>query len=448
MDRGYLLSPPWLAAFVLGLPLILLASIAAADNAPFRPEIGKFPPLEESLSYRGELVFVDHANRRGSIRVQGEGTYFRNAPHPFAMLPYGIVRYHGAPADLRDIPLGTVLHVRAFLPPDPKTSVVPVLPVDSRKRTSGYSGAGIYPAENYVLLLEDEPSYCLRENKVWKLREVNIKDNAGMIVASREPSPSVGFQPAQVDTKSTELEAAEETASGSQRDESMTFDAATRIWRGRESLAVEDLVAEGIWPTEGKKSLDGQAVMLGITWKPTPDGIFTRFHISDIWLDESAMQRAARSQTETHKAFIRSRWMPASVNAVEYGRFGRATVTATLFGGMDESLYADFKKGVPAMMNGVESTLKHNGGSYGPAHMASRGSILEVMKTAEETPLGSSGIQIRFETDLIIEGIRPGRIVRVRPANWPHVNLPREEFIGDGSNPEGRFPTPAIFPKY
>ena len=61
-------------------------------------------------------------------------------------------------------------------------------------------------------------------------------------------------------------------------------------------------------------------------------------------------------------------------------------------------------------------------------------------KTDGKAPLGSSGIQIRFETDLIIEGIRPG--------NWPQVNLPREEFVGDGSNPEARFPTPAIFPKY
>ena len=99
----------------------------------FRPEAGKFPPLEKALSYRGELIFVDHANRRGSIRVQGSGMFFRNDPHPFAMLPYGIVRYHGAPADLRDIPLGTVMHVHAFLPLDPKTSAVPVLPVDSKK---------------------------------------------------------------------------------------------------------------------------------------------------------------------------------------------------------------------------------------------------------------------------------------------------------------------------
>lgn len=415
----------WAATLYLGMALP--AYHANAEDEPFRPVAGKFPPLEESLSYRGELVFVDHANRRGSVRVEGEGTYFRNAPHPFAMLPYGIIRYHGAPADLRDIPLNAVLHVRAFLPPDPQTSAVPVLSVDSRKKNSGYSGAGIYPAENHVLLLEDEPSYCLRNKKVWKLKELDIKNKAGMIVAS------------------CELKVGEDSKASV---DSMTFDAATRIWRGRECLGVEDLVEEGIWPANGKKDLDGQAVLLGITWKPTPSGVFTRFHISDIWLDDIAMQRAAHKQSETHKAFIRSRWMPAWVDAIDYGNFGRATVTATLFGGMDKSLYADFKKDVSAMMNGVENTLKHTGGNYGPAHMASRGSILEVIKTDGQAPLGSSGIQIRFETDLIIEGIRPSRVVRVCPANWPQVNLPREEFIGDGSNPEDRFPTPAFFPKY
>jgi hypothetical protein len=415
--------------FVLGSSFLVLGwCVASAAEEPFRPEAGKFPPLEQAHSYRGELVFVDHANRRGSIRVQGSGMFFRNDPHPFAMLPYGIVRYHGAPADLRDIPLGTVLHVRAFLPPDPKISAVPVLPVNSKKMDGNHNrGAGIAPAENHVLLLEDEPSRCQREGVVWKLKEVDLKNHAGMIIASREPKQGG-------DSKATE--------------EKMTFDAATRVWRGRECLRIEELIAEGAWPAEGKKSLGSQAVLLGLTWKPTPDGIFTRFHISDIWLDDAAMQRAAHNQSETHKAFIRSRWMPAWIDAVEYGKFGRATVTATLFGGMDDSLYADFKKGSPAMMNAVENTLKHTHGAYGPAHMASRGSLLDVIKTPGDAPLGSSGIQILFETDLIIEGIRPGRTVRVRPGSWPQVQVPREEYLNDGANLEERFPTPAIFPKY
>ena len=415
--------------FVLGSSLLLLAGCAAnAADELFRPEAGKFPALEAAHSYRGELVFVDHANRRGSLRVQGSGMFFRNDPHPFALLPYGIVRYHGAPADLRDIPLGTVIHVRAFLPPDPKISAVPVLPVNSKKLDGNHNrGAGTAPAENHVLLLEDEPSRCQREGVVWKLKEVDLKNHAGMVTASLEPKQGVG---------------------GKATEEKLTFDAATRIWRGRECLGIEDLIAEGAWPAEGKKSLGGQAVLLGFTWKPTPDGIFTRFHISDIWLDDAAMQRAAHNQSETHKAFIRSRWMPAWIDAVEYGKFGRATVTATLFGGMDDSLYADFSKGSSAMMNAVENTLKHTHGAYGPAHMASRGSILEVIKKPGDAPLGSSGIQIRFETDLIIEGIRPGRTVRVRPSSWPQVQVPREEYLNDGSNLEERFPTPAIFPKY
>ena len=418
--RMFLVLGPWF--LVVGL----FASATAEE--PFRPEAGKFPSLEKAHSYRGELVFVDHANRRGSIRVQGAGMFFRNDPHPFAMLPYGIVRYHGAPADLRDIPLGTVLHVQAFLPPDPKISAVPVLPVDNKKTDGNHNrGAGIFPAENHVLLLEDEPSYCQREGMVWKLKEVDLKNNEGMIVASREPK---------------------EGNNGKASEETMTFDAATHIWRGRECLGIEDLIAEGLWPASGKKPLGGQAVLLGITWKPTPDGVFTRFHISDIWLDDAARQRAAHNQTETHKAFIRSRWMPAWVDAVEYGKFGRAKVTATLFGGMDESLYADFKKDVPALMNAVENTLKHTHGAYGPAHMASRGSILEATKTDGVVPLGSSDLQICFETDLIIEGLRPGRVVRVRPASWPPVQVPREEYLNDGSNVEERFPTPAIFPKY
>ncbi len=388
---------------------------AKIQDQPYRPDAGKFPLSEKAHSYRGVLAFVDHANRRGSLRVETPGEFFRNAPHPFAMLPYGMVRFHGAPADLRDIPLGTVLHVRAFLPPDPKTSSVPVFGKGNPER----------PAENHALLVEDESSFCVREGKVWKLKEVDVQGNQGTISATRESK--AGGEKADVET--------------------LTLNAATRFWRGRECLSLDDLISEGVWPANGKKSLDGQAVQLGLTWEPTPGGVFLRYHVSDIWLDDAVMQRAIKNQTEVHKTLIRTRWMPASIDAVEYGKFGRATVTATLFGGMDESLYADFKKDAPAQMNSVENTLRHTHGAYGPAHMASAGTILAVTKAEGTPPLGSSGIQIRFETDLIIEGIRPGRVVRVRPRSWPQVNVPREEYLNDG-DVENRFPSPAIFPKY
>jgi hypothetical protein len=409
-----------LAGLFLGL--VLVATPASAEE-PYRPVAGKFPDLEKAHTYRGELVFVDHVNRRGSLRVLGVGVFRRNDPHPFAMLPYGMIRYHGAPADLRDIPLGTILHVTAYLPPDPKLSSVPVLPVDSKDRDANhYRGIGVFPAENHVLLLEDEPSYCQRTGMAWKLKGLDLAKPPGPILATLEPKQG---------------------GDGKAAEQKLTFDQATRIWRGREALSVADLIAEG------KKSFDGQSLQLGLTWKPCPDGIFLRLHISDIWLDDAAMQRSAQNQAETHKAFIRSRWMPAWVDSVEYGKFGRAKVTVTLFGGMDPALYADFQKANTARINAAENTLKHAGGHYGPAHMASKGPITDVIKLPGTAPMGSSGIQVVMETDLIIEGIRPGKVVRIHPGPWAAVDLPREEYLGDGEfRLEDRFPTPAIFPKY
>jgi hypothetical protein len=357
----------------------------------------------------GEVVFVDHANRRGSLRVPVEDAFFTQGARPFAMLPYGMVRYQGAPADLRDIPIGTVLHGRFYLPPDPKLSPVPKV-----------------NEANHAILLEDEPSFCMREGKVWKLTQIEMKGDEGMILARR---------------------VAKHGGEGEGAEEKFTVDDTTRFWRGREKLGLDELIDEGLWPANGKKLLDGQAVLLGLTWQPMNDfwkGAFNGFHVSDIWLDDIAMQRATEFQIRVHKEFIQGRWMPGWVDQVEYGKFGEATVTATLFGGMDPSLYADFKQGGQAQVGGATMALKHEHGAYSHAHMAIRGPVLNVTQMDGEPPLGSSGIQIQVKVDLVLEAFRPGRIVRIRPMNWPADGLPREEWIPDGSVGE-RFPTPDIF---
>ena len=414
---------------IAALPIVLFSFAAKVPGKPatFRPEAGKFPTMEKAHSYKGELTFVDHANRRGSIRIDGDGRFRFAAPSPFALLPYGLVRYHGSPADLRDIPLGTVMYAKAFLPPDPKISSVPVLPTDNRLKKYGNAGTGVAPAENHVYLLEDEPSHCKRLGLVWKLQEVELKRTAGTIIARKEPLAGKG----QVHV------------------ETFSVDATTRFWREKEHLHLSDLIEEKVLPENGVQSLNDQSVLLGISWKPTPGDVFKRFHISDVWLDELAVERAAQIQNETHKAFIKSRWMPGWVDQVEYGKFGQAKVTVTLFGGMEGSLYADFKKGQKAMLASSENTLKHwAGGTAGTAQMASKGILLEVSKTQKRFPLGSSGIQVSLETNLVTEGFRPGKVIRIRPENWPLLEVPREEYIHHNRDGiEKRFPTPDIFPK-
>jgi hypothetical protein len=353
-----------------------------------------------------------------AIRFKGGELFHSTAPQPFALLPYGIVRYHGAPADLRDIPLGTMLHGRFYLPPDPKWSVVPEV------QRAGPTN----PAENHAVLLEDEVSYCLREGKVWKLQEIEIRDQRGIVSANRQAKDGEG------DKESTQ---------------ELSIDPATRIWRGRELLSIEDLIAEGVLPAEGKVSLSEQDVYLGISWKPAGTWerrVGNRKHISDIWLDELAIQRATEHQIKEHRELIRSRWMPGRVDAIEYGNFGEATITLTLFGGMDLGLYADFKQGGQAQIAASDRQLKHADGWVGHSHMAIRGPLLEVTKHDGNTPLGSSGIQVRIKVDLALEGFRPGNIVRIRPMNWPDDAVPREEYTG--GREEERFPSPDIFPNY
>ena len=421
-----------LAAFIATTSVFALNAFAQTSGAeskkpdqeaaPFRPELGTFAPLEKAHPFRGELVFVDHVNRRGSLRVTGGSeVFFQHRPQPFALLPYGVVRFQNAPADLRNIPLGTLLHASGFLPPDPANSAVPLVQKPTIEQ----------PAENHLLLLEDEPSHCIRVGKAWRLKEVDVQKHLTKLVATLEPR---------------------ETRDASAPEQTLTLDEGTRIWRGRECLALRDMIANGSWPAEGKRSLDGQRVQLGLSWLPAgtwENRVENQFHITDIWLDDESMQRSSDHQTGLHKSLIRTRLMPAYVDAVEYGKFGRATATLTLFGGMDSSLYADFKAGEQGVIVSAENTLKPWSSIVSSSHIGSKGTILSVGKSTRPSSLGNSGIQVRLETDLIIEGIRPGKIVRIRPASWPHVSAPREEYLMDPRiDSDDRHPSPAIFPKY
>ena len=152
------------------------------------------------------------------------------------------------------------------------------------------------------------------------------------------------------------------------------------------------------------------------------------------------MNVAANRQRGQHMRHIRMRWMPARVDAVEHDQFGKAMITATLFGGMDESLYADFKPDTDAKMAAAEDTLR----TWWPDHDGMDGKMLEMNKSDGKLPFGSSGIQLQFQVPLVLEGFRPGRTVRIRPHSWPNVKPPIEELVGDFQD---RWPSPDIFKK-
>ena len=389
--------------WIVALNLLGLHQLTADE--PYRPPIDGFANPAMAKSYRGELVFVDHVNRRGSLRLHIDGHFQEGKLHHFAMLPYGRISYRGAPAELKDIPLGTILYGRFYHAPDPKISTVPI------SKGSDVTA----PAENHAVLLEDGPSLCLREEKAWKLKTLKLKGSDGELIASLELGPS------------------EEGLDG---EHTLTLDGSTRIWRGRELLGIDDLVSEGQWPENGTLDMGGVPAQLSLAWHPRY--LYQQFHIADLWLNDEAISVAAKRQNQKHIRHVKTRWMPARVDSVEYGDFGQAVVRATLFGGMAPSLYDDFTANSGAKMAAAENTLR----TWWPDHDGMDGKIVAVESIAGELTPGDSGVRIDFEVPLILEGFRPGRIVKVRPHRWPNVKPPVEERV---RNFEDRWPSPEIF---
>ena len=95
----------------------------------FQLEPGKFPPADSAHAISGELIQVDHLERRFRIRVDRNDSQqagHMDLPLEAAMLPYGSLALHGAPAALQDIPLGTHLHGLFYLK-DPNDKSPPPL---------------------------------------------------------------------------------------------------------------------------------------------------------------------------------------------------------------------------------------------------------------------------------------------------------------------------------
>ncbi|MBV8878499.1 MAG: hypothetical protein JO332_00915, partial [Planctomycetaceae bacterium] len=96
---------------------------------------GQFPPEGSAHAISGELIAVDHLERRFQIRVDRSDSQDRalqDLPLLATMLPYGAIGYQGAPAALQDIPLGTHLHGLFYLAP-PEEKPPPVETAHGRK---------------------------------------------------------------------------------------------------------------------------------------------------------------------------------------------------------------------------------------------------------------------------------------------------------------------------
>ncbi|HTO05119.1 MAG TPA: hypothetical protein VL069_15520 [Opitutus sp.] len=358
------------------LPIVLLLVLAAdSQQTEYVPKLGEFPPENVGVYHAGELVSVDPINRVGTLRILGNRDlekYHSSEAQPFVLLPYARVRYRGAPAELRDIPIGTVLH---------SYCVYPLNYSKDGKRPQ--LGAYVQP-QDHALSLEDSFSFYQRRGQAWKIESI---EPGKLHVVSTGPAEGDGPIGRQM----------------------FNYDESTRVWKGKEIGGIADLAP-------------GQTVQFNFTW--AMDWGMGRMHVTDVWVDELSRATATELQRQVNIRYLRYHWLPGWIEHVEDQGGGKGIVTVALFGGSDPSLYEQTKSANKLHVAVAEPNLR----TYMHAYDSKSGPLLEV-KTIPQPPFGHSGLVLRVPIAELLEGYRPGRIVRIRPNDFPAAKLPPEERI-------------------
>ena len=349
---------------------------------------GKFPPANSAHAISGELISVDHLERRFHLRVDRDDSQqagFMDLPLDSIMLPYGSIYYHGAPAALQDIPLGTHLHGLYYLKAaDDKSSPL----------ASAYRRVTSKAAFKRCFRLEDDFSHDARQKQMWKIDAVNLAEKK-LTATLHRAGVTVG--------------------------KPKLFDllASTRVQMKNGGGTLKSLAA-------------GQTVQINITWAT----LYGPGRILEIWLDEPSRQLATAQQLERHRDQVRDHGLPGWVSAVDDEA---QIVTVTFFDGVDPKLFAELtginedphgwpfsrREDDPKAPKGGIAVARESLMTYDPVNDRKGGNILAIGKTPIEP--GNSGVQIKVKCCMLLEGHRPGRIVRFYPATWKVVALPHEE---------------------
>ncbi|EMI53492.1 hypothetical protein [Rhodopirellula sallentina] len=381
----------------------LIATIASGQESVSIATPDRFPDPKTSRYISGELTMVDHVNRMGILRgdrLDSQIKYHQDLPLKFSMLPYGSIFYRGAPASLADIPIGTHLHGWFHLGTGGEFEV-------KLKETDYAATVSNQPIDrspdspwNQVLRLEDDFTFYLRQQVGWEIQ--SIDESQKQLVARRVPIPE--------NTQLSEL-AGYPTAEGLHGEQTFDYTVATRVWKQNQIASTEDLQV-------------GQVVRYNLTWAT----MYGPGRLTDIWIDPESRATASLQQRQQFEQFTMDRGFPGMVTDIEYQTKGEGVVTVHLYAGFDSKHLPLFPIKRNARVIVAESTLRtydaSNDGQF--VHVTQ---WIDNNASNANHPLapGSSGWVIRFQMKQLLEGIRPGRTVRLKSNEWTRHALPREE---------------------
>jgi len=349
---------------------------------------GEFPPEGSAHAIAGDLIWMDHLERRFHLRVDRDDTQDRavwDLAVDATMLPYGSIYNQGAPAAIQDIPLGTHLHGLFYWRASSDTTPPPPGPFNRKTPDVDF---------RRCFRIEDDFSHYARQGQLWKIDAVDLALKK-LTATLHHEGKAVG--------------------------EPKIFDllSHTRVFQGNGFGTLDSL----------KKD---QTVLFNLTWVTQ----YGPGRLTDIWVDEPARQLATANQMERHRNHTRERGLAGWVGVVDDEA---ETVTITFFGGVNPKLFDELsltngepmgwplskEADDPNAPKGTIAVALENLMTYDPVNDRKGGNILAIEKVPVEP--GSGGVRIKVKCDMMLEGFRPRRIVRFYPATWKVESLPREE---------------------
>jgi len=180
----------------------------------------------------------------------------------------------------------------------------------------------------------------------------------------------------------------------------LLVDGETRVWKGEQQIKLGDLAVgdELLFTLNGK---DAQG----------------RGHCADLFVGAETHKLATQRERNIHTAFLKTRGIPGWIDKVDGKK-----LTVTLFSGDPQTFKQTYMGDFNVRRDLYAAVANDELRTYDPGPDETRCQLLEILKGSDGC-YGSSGVTLVLEARLLLEGHRPGHILRISPSDMRAMPL-------------------------
>lgn len=188
---------------------------------------------------------------------------------------------------------------------------------------------------------------------------------------------------------------------------------------GRQELRVNDQTR--VWKGDKQVKLSELAAGDELLYNRTADTATTPSHCIDIWVGAETHKGTTEKQRQKFAGFVKFRGLPGWIDRTEGNK-----LTVSLFSGDAPAFQKAFMDELKVDSDMKVVVANDELRTWNVPVDNEKSKLLEIKKTPVDA-YGTSGVQLTFTVNNMLEGFRKGRIVRIFAAGWPN----KDQFYGE-----------------